>query len=159
MADCFKSSLKFFFYVCTPNGVHLFDQTIFHNQNYTLKFQIQTDPFLGTQTQADCREAPIALLLRRLDSLYVIHWDCLYCSIYCSMRLNQKKAPNNQNKICPIWSGQKGPKGWKDSQRVKTVERSLSEEEKLGAVFLSTLQPCGHFLAENGDGVAVFTTK
>ena len=36
---------------------------------------------------------------------------------------------------------------------------SHSVRTKLDAVFLSALQPCGHFLAANGDGSAVFTTK
>ena len=32
------------------------------------------------------------------------------------------------------------------------LERSLTQ-------FFSALQPCRHFLAKNGDGIAVFTTK
>ena len=35
----------------------------------------------------------------------------------------------------------------------------LSVRTKSDAVFLSALRPCSHFLAKNGNSIAVFTTK
>ena len=40
-----------------------------------------------------------------------------------------------------------------------SIERSFFVGMKSDTVFLSALQPCGHFLAKNGNSTAVFTMK
>ena len=98
--------------------------------------------------------------------------ECLYCSIYCARRHQQKKVPNGGKKTRPYFSPTKRTKFAKRGQKtlhmiiiLKQLNYFLSAtfgafgQERSWTQFFLAARPFGNFMAKNANSSFYFPQK